>query len=639
MFNNEYRTIGLFICGVLGSFQKKICKRLTEYTREKGYNLAIFNSFKDYKEERNDAYITGEANIVNLPNYDDLDGIIIIPDGYKQESLNKYFIPTLRKKAKCPVISVLRQVEGFSSVVIDNRNAMESIIEHFIKDHKMTKLAYVGGPNEHPDSVERLACFRKTMAKNKVAVREDWILEGTFWYGEGAKHIDYFLGGDKKDRPEAIICANDYMAVDICDECVSRGILIPQEVAISGFDNLPESQTCFPPLTTADVSVDEIIEKCFAIIEDEEVKKGKTAAFKIKPQVIRRASCGCEVVDVKSVLGIVKYVRDDYDNLYWAARSNTYMAIRMQKLDEYRNIGKIIGDDYNNFKDLYICMCEKNKKDDDGALVLTPRIKGYPSKMNCVYGFSDRKAIVPTFFNTKNIVPEIPGSKGPVQLYCTPLHYLNYTFGYVAHAYDDSACFDKTFQNWMAVVGNAVENIRTKYNYSKLVDKLNDLYLHESMTGLYNRRGFDNLSSKMYDLSIKEQKKMMLLEVDMDNLKQVNDRHGHSEGDRAIDIIAKSLKKVAGEGVICARVGGDEFWVVAYDYSKEMMEEYVKKFKVVLENLDSKDDKPYSVSVSYGSVITDPSSGINLEEYINIVDARMYRNKREHKKNESVLLN
>jgi diguanylate cyclase (GGDEF)-like protein len=131
---------------------------------------------------------------------------------------------------------------------------------------------------------------------------------------------------------------------------------------------------------------------------------------------------------------------------------------------------------------------------------------------------------------------------------------------------------------------------------------------------------------------------MMLLEVDMDNLKQVNDLYGHSEGDRAIDIIAESLKRVAGERAECARVGGDEFWVIAYDYSVSMMEEYVKRFKVVLENMDSKEDKPYSVAVSYGSVITDPDSGITLEEYINIVDARMYRNKKEHKKNESVLL-
>ena len=168
--------------------------------------------------------------------------------------------------------------------------------------------------------------------------------------------------------------------------------------------------------------------------------------------------------------------------------------------------------------------------------------------------------------------------------------------------------------------------------FSNLVEELNNQYLHESMTGLYNRRGFDSISREMYQRSVSEYKKMMILEIDMDNLKQVNDRYGHSEGDRAIDMIADALKRSAGNNAVCSRVGGDEFWVIAYDFDKKMMEQYIDNFLNILEQLDEKEDRPYDVAVSYGSVITDPDAGITLEEYINIADTRMYRNKRSRKK-------
>lgn len=630
MFKNEYKTLALFICGVSGTFQKTLCRTITNRALESGYNLAIFNSFKDYTYKGNEAYTTGESNIINLPPYEELDGIIVVPDTFSDGNFRNYVIDTIKKKASCPVVCIRSKIEGFYNILTDNNSAMESIITHFIVDHKMTKLAFINGPEWHQDAIARGSCFINTMKKYNLQVREDWIINGTFWFDQGKAHVDKLLGGPKDTWPEAIICANDYMAVAICDECFERGIKVPEDVAVSGFDNLPETTTCYPPLTTVDVSVSGIVDTCFDILTNMPPVPDKDCEeYKIPTKDIHRCSCGCEKIDIMALMSNVRTTREEYDAMFRAARSNTYMSVRLQDLDSYESIGLFLSDDYNNFRNLYICLSEKHT---EKGKVIAPYIKGYPEKMNMVYGYRNREKIPPEEFETKNLIPDGAVTDKPMQFYFTPLHYQNNTFGYVIHSYDDGACFDKAFQNWMSVIGNAVENVRTKHMFSNIVEELNNQYLHESMTGLYNRRGFDNLSREMYEESVRNNKKMMILEIDMDNLKQVNDKYGHSEGDRAIDIIADALKKATGDNGICSRVGGDEFWVIAYDYNKKMMEEYIDNLLNVLDRLDREEDKPYDVAVSYGAVITDPSSGITLEEYINIVDARMYRNKRDRKK-------
>lgn len=630
MFKNEYKTLAMFICGVSGTFQKKFCRQFTDKALELGYNLLIFNAFRDFAYYGNEAYMTGEANIVNLPPYEELDGIIIVPDTFPDINLRNNLIETIRKRAACPVISFRTRVDGFVNVLIDNDSAMERLIAHFIVKHNMTRLALVNGPEFHQDAIVRGECFRRTLEKYGLTVHEEWIINGTFWFDRGKEHVDRLLSGSRETWPEAIVCANDYMAVAICDECFERGIRIPEDVAVSGFDNMPESMSCYPPLTTVDISVSAIVNKCFDILCSVHDGSGEAGTeYMIPARDIYRCSCGCESIDIRSLLLSVRYARKECDEMFQAARSNTYMSVRLQGLDNYYEMGRIFSGDYNNFRNLYICFCEEYTEKDK---TFEPRVEGYPDKMNMVYGFRDRNEIPVQTFDTKELIPDDAATGKPMQFYFTPLHYQNNVFGYVVHSYDNNECFDKTFQNWMAVVGNAIENIRTRHMFSNLVEELNNQYLHESMTGLYNRRGFDSISREMYQRSVSEYKKMMILEIDMDNLKQVNDRYGHSEGDRAIDMIADALKRSAGNNAVCSRVGGDEFWVIAYDFDKKMMEQYIDNFLNILEQLDEKEDRPYDVAVSYGSVITDPDAGITLEEYINIADTRMYRNKRSRKK-------
>ena len=89
------------------------------------------------------------------------------------------------------------------------------------------------------------------------------------------------------------------------------------------------------------------------------------------------------------------------------------------------------------------------------------------------------------------------------------------------------------------------------------------LSLIDELTGLYNRRRFFVLTEQYLKLSVRTKKKLLLLFIDMDNLKWINDHHGHNEGDQALIDLANILKKTFRESDIVARIGGDEFVVLS----------------------------------------------------------------------------
>ena len=185
--------------------------------------------------------------------------------------------------------------------------------------------------------------------------------------------------------------------------------------------------------------------------------------------------------------------------------------------------------------------------------------------------------------------------------------------------------------NWLVMVGNAMESVRVKKELSASVARLNDLYIKESMTDLYNRRGFEQHSLEIYKKALDEDKEFALIEMDMDNLKKINDTYGHAAGDEAIETVAKVLKSVSCSREICSRVGGDEFWIIAYEYTAEQLEDYINRFNKCLDSENKTGQRDYDILMSFGGMICKPSSEYTMDKFMSIVDERMYKNKQERK--------
>ncbi len=164
----------------------------------------------------------------------------------------------------------------------------------------------------------------------------------------------------------------------------------------------------------------------------------------------------------------------------------------------------------------------------------------------------------------------------------------------------------------------------------KLMDKLMLQSILDDLTGLHNRRGFFNRANNF--LNHQEVHEAYLFFIDFDNLKKINDKYGHKEGDMALKTISKILKETFRKKDIVARIGGDEFVVLTdvenFKNAKELKERINKK----IEEINKLKIFPYKLSVSIGIAKYDPTKIKNIDELIILSDEDMYREKRIKKR-------
>jgi diguanylate cyclase (GGDEF)-like protein len=156
------------------------------------------------------------------------------------------------------------------------------------------------------------------------------------------------------------------------------------------------------------------------------------------------------------------------------------------------------------------------------------------------------------------------------------------------------------------------------------------------MTGVLNRRGLDIKMQNMVDNSTSSGKDFSAIMLDIDNFKLINDRLGHSEGDRAIKCVAESLVDIFGQDAYIGRFGGDEFYVLTDIVNPMVINERVGEVRDELEVYKRKYNWPETVGISCGYHIYDHSSHLSARRVRDIIDEKMYSEKQEHHRNDEV---
>ena len=152
------------------------------------------------------------------------------------------------------------------------------------------------------------------------------------------------------------------------------------------------------------------------------------------------------------------------------------------------------------------------------------------------------------------------------------------------------------------------------------------LSLTDELTGLYNRRRFFILTEQCLKGAIRTKKRPLLLFIDMDDLKWINDHYGHNEGDQALIDFANILNKTFRESDIIARIGGDEF-VVLLESTDDNGETMVTRLYENLRDYNTKRSQRI-LSISLGTAQFDPEYPISIDELLSKADALMYAQKR-----------
>jgi len=147
------------------------------------------------------------------------------------------------------------------------------------------------------------------------------------------------------------------------------------------------------------------------------------------------------------------------------------------------------------------------------------------------------------------------------------------------------------------------------------------------LTGLYNRRGFLALAERQLKLGRRSGRGILLVFLDVDGMKQINDTYGHAEGDRTLIRAGGVLEKTFRESDVVARFGGDEFAVLAIEASGHNQEIIAARLRENLRQMNDEDSGP-AISLSWGVARFDPRSKTSIGQLMAQADQAMYDHKR-----------
>ena len=165
----------------------------------------------------------------------------------------------------------------------------------------------------------------------------------------------------------------------------------------------------------------------------------------------------------------------------------------------------------------------------------------------------------------------------------------------------------------------------------KAEDELRGLSLVDELTGLYNRRGFLTLAEQQLKIANRMQRPMLLLFVDLDYLKSINDTFGHQEGDKAINEVGRIMKRNFRDADIVARLGGDEFVVLVVEPGEATPDMFISRLQSTLDARNACEGMRYQLSMSIGVEIYEPRHPCTIDDLLQHADLAMYEQKRNRK--------
>ncbi|HEX8950008.1 MAG TPA: diguanylate cyclase [Dissulfurispiraceae bacterium] len=177
-----------------------------------------------------------------------------------------------------------------------------------------------------------------------------------------------------------------------------------------------------------------------------------------------------------------------------------------------------------------------------------------------------------------------------------------------------------------------VRTIRYAIERQRMKRELQALSLTDELTGIYNRRGFLTLADQQLKTAGRMKVGLLLLFIDMDDMKWINDTFGHHEGDRALSDATRVLRDTFRESDIISRMGGDEFAVIAMEDSVESGEVILSRLQKNIDAFNARKTRPYELSLSIGLARYRPEEPCGIDALLERADKKMYEQKHLRKR-------
>ncbi len=594
---------------------------------EENWRVFVYATDSDlYWKTRTDK---GSATVFDLIDYKRIDALIIFNDKLYDTEVVDHIIEE-GKAAGVPVVLLGEMREGCYGVEFDYQEGFAQMVRHLIEEHGIHRFHYMSGMRNNDFSAERESIFRRTLAEYHIPFDDSQLSYGDFWSVPAAKATEELLarGGE---LPEAIVCANDSMAISVLNTLASHGIHAPNDILITGFDGIDEINYTVPKITSCYCDYHEIAMAVTSILVRLRAGEKVSPMTPVLPRKILSESCGCKPHTPIDSSALVQSVNDALNEFHGNERFLNELAAEMIGC---RNIDEIISKIDPKYFYNIVCLVKKNFMDYSLNPNETHTATAFGEKMYIVFDDIREDQNEGRDINIDEIVPRLDFLLEDTQadlraiLVFSALHYLEIPIGYVCFYYHSIERNNMLrVGQYTAALSNGLGGYRNARYQNHLREMVEDMYKFDSLTGLYNRNGF----LRKYQTMVTENPPAItsFILCDLDGLKNINDTYSHHEGDNAIFVVAEALHAaVAKYRGICARYGGDEMIAVIPDACN--VDEIKADIRCHLDAYNARSNKPYEVSASVGICLSSDST--DFETLFSRADELMYAEKK-HKKN------
>ncbi|EXM38711.1 hypothetical protein RASY3_08380 [Ruminococcus albus SY3] len=474
---NNRKHIALFVGQADESYQSRFITGFLKNAFALDMDVCVFSMYHKYQNTA--IREKGESNIFTLMRPELFDGAVVLADTIQTAGAAEELDEWLHKNFHKPVLMIESKSKYFPSVYSDCRESIESLINHLVKVHGARDIAFLCGKQWHEHSQQRLRAVESALKKHGLSLPEDRIIYGDFWYLSGELCADRLLAGGRK-LPDAVLCANDCMAIGLCQAFEERGISVPKDIAVVSYDSTIEGHTSPKPVTSAFIPAEELGEYSAGYMADRFAGR-ETPLFYAPPKLFMGESCGCIHEDIPKI----SVRRGEWGTVISQEGFDSVNNTMADDLISQTDLSGFAGTVYSyafqlGAENFHLCLGDlwryMGKSND-----VHYGNDGYPDKM--IYAvrfnksFKDGIAGLDVTFDSCKLLPDLfEEREKPRAVFFTPVFSENACFGYAAVEYGNKArSYDDVYRKWIMLVAKGLEALRRYLEANRIQEQLNNL--------------------------------------------------------------------------------------------------------------------------------------------------------------------
>lgn len=479
--------IGIITANASQSEQKQMLCGIITQAQTYGADTIVLSNI--YNSSEYFANVEVENKIYDLIVSKKLSGIILTAESFLNAELQQSIYQKLLSRSDIPVIVTGAEIPGFISVNNNVQSDIEDIVRHLVEVHGFTDIDFLTGDDTADTSYERIEGYKKILLEHGIPFDSDKVMFGNYWMTSGEKFAYEYINGIRR-LPQAIICANDYMAYGVCDTFIENGISVPDDVTVTGYEYVGERFYHAPILTTYQRNRKAVGAQALNLLW-EKMTGIKTEPVSLSGYMIYGDSCTCGIDKNQLNRELVEVRREQYySQLNLVGNFEQEIAL-CRSIADYINVLQQFTYLIRDIKGLHLCLYENWCSSELSFLSGADDIM---ETMVCYRVISNEFTTdEPVYFNKYELFPDIVSqSRSGNVIYLCPIFFSGREYGYFILQYDKPDSYDIIFRDWLKIAANALESLRMRNDINTLLECRNLLVYHDSVTGLYNEAGLKN---------------------------------------------------------------------------------------------------------------------------------------------------